>query len=53
VRGRVVETVTGPEAREHIDTLSMKYRGRLYDPGAIRSERVILKIAPERQRPPK
>ena len=26
VRGRVVETVTGPEARQHIDALSRKYR---------------------------
>lgn len=53
VRGRVVETVTGPEARKHIDTLSLRYRGRRYDPEAIRSERVILKIAPDRQRPPR
>lgn len=47
VRGRVVETVHGPEARAHIDRLSQKYRGRDYDPSAITSERVILRIAPE------
>jgi PPOX class probable F420-dependent enzyme len=50
VRGRVVETVTGPEARAHIDTLSWKYRGRAYDPASITSERVILRIVPEQQR---
>jgi PPOX class probable F420-dependent enzyme len=50
VRGRVTETVTGPEARRHIDDLSMKYRGELYDERIIKSERVILKITPERQR---
>lgn len=49
VRGRVVETVRGPEARAHIDTLSRKYRGRDFDPGNITSERVILKIVPDVQ----
>jgi PPOX class probable F420-dependent enzyme len=50
VRGRVVETVGGPEARAHIDALSRKYRGKDYDPSAITSERVILRIAPDVQR---
>ena len=50
VRGRVVETVTGPEARQHIDALSRKYRNRDYDEANIDSERVILRIAPDRQR---
>lgn len=50
VRGRVVETVTGDAARRHIDELSVKYTGQPYDPNAIQTERVILKIAPERQR---
>lgn len=49
VRGRVVETVRGPRARAHIDTLSRKYRGRDFDPGNITSERVILKIVPDVQ----
>ena len=49
VRGRVVETVRGSEAREHIDALSRKYRGRDYDPAIIKSERVILRIAPDVQ----
>ncbi len=47
VRGRVIETVRGPEARAHIDRLSRKYRGKDYDDSAITSERVILRIAPE------
>ena len=50
VRGRVVETVTGPEAREHIDRLSYKYNNQPYDDAWISTERVILKIEPERQR---
>jgi PPOX class probable F420-dependent enzyme len=50
VRGRVVATVKGREARDHIDRLSRKYTGQPYDPNAITSERVILHIAPERQR---
>lgn len=47
VRGEVVETVGGQRARDHIDELSRKYRrGRDYDPDAITSERVILRIRP-------
>jgi PPOX class probable F420-dependent enzyme len=49
VRGRVVETVTGPAARAHIDALSRKYRGRDYDEANITSERVILRVAPDTQ----
>jgi len=49
VRGRVVDTVTGPTAREHADALSRRYTGKDYA-APIVSERVILKIAPERQR---
>jgi PPOX class probable F420-dependent enzyme len=49
VRGRVVETTRGPDARAHIDALSQKYRGRDYDPSIIKSERVILRIAPDVQ----
>ncbi|MEO6571871.1 MAG: pyridoxamine 5'-phosphate oxidase family protein [Ilumatobacteraceae bacterium] len=49
VRGRVVETVRGVEARAHIDALAQRYMGRDY-PGEIESERVIVKIAPDRQR---
>ncbi len=49
VRGRVVETVTGQEARDNIDQLSQKYHGEDYDPDSIKSERVMLWIVPERQ----
>jgi PPOX class probable F420-dependent enzyme len=49
VRGRVVDKVTGPEARAHIDSLAQRYTGKAYDPAAITSERVLLKIAPTRQ----
>ena len=47
VRGRVVGTVTGAEAREHIDKLSEKYTGAPYS-NPIQSERVLLQIEPER-----
>jgi PPOX class probable F420-dependent enzyme len=49
VRGRVVGEVTGPAARAHIDQLSEKYMGTPYS-APITSERVILQIAPDRQR---
>ena len=49
VRGRVVEVVRGPEARAHIDALSRKYSGTDYNPESIKSERVILRIAPDVQ----
>ena len=48
IRGRVVATVTGDEALAHINELSQKYAGTDYS-NAIQSERVILKIAPDRQ----
>jgi PPOX class probable F420-dependent enzyme len=48
VRGEVVETVTGPEARAHIDALARKYTGAEYA-NPVQSERVILKVAPRRQ----
>jgi PPOX class probable F420-dependent enzyme len=49
VRGKVVGEVRGDEARAHIDALSQKYMGKDYA-SPIQSERVILKIAPERVR---
>lgn len=49
IRGRVTDKVTGPEARAHIDALSDKYTGGPYST-PIQSERVILKITPERVR---
>ena len=49
VRGKVVDTVRGPEARAHIDTLSQRYTGTEYQ-AEIGSDRVIVKIAPDRRR---
>jgi PPOX class probable F420-dependent enzyme len=49
VRGEVVETVTGPAARAHIDELSMKYNGHEYR-NQIQSERLIVRIKPLHQR---
>jgi PPOX class probable F420-dependent enzyme len=48
VRGRLAGTETGAEARAMIDRLAQKYTGADYAP-EIQSERVILRIAPERQ----
>lgn len=48
-RGRVVETVTGQEARDHIDELARRYTGEDYPPGNIKTERVMMWIVPERQ----
>ena len=50
VRGRVVDTTRGDEARKHIDALSEKYGGAPYPQEAITTERVVLRVAPERQR---
>jgi hypothetical protein len=49
VRGHVAETVGGDEARAHIDHLSQRYTGHAYS-NEIQSERVIVKVAPDRQR---
>jgi PPOX class probable F420-dependent enzyme len=46
-RGRVVGTVGGQEARDHIDACSQRYIGKAY-PTEIQSERVILRIEPDR-----
>jgi PPOX class probable F420-dependent enzyme len=48
VRGTVVETIGGQKARDHIDELSERYFGYPYR-NAIASERVILKIRPDRE----
>ena len=48
VRGRVVETVGGAEARSHIDQLAQKYTNADYA-NEVTSERVILKITADRE----
>ena len=45
-RGRVVGTIGGQEARDHIDACSRRYRGEDYT-GTITSERVIVRIVPD------
>ena len=49
VRGTVVGEIRGQEARDNIDELSRKYMGKDYGT-QIQSERVVLQIAPTRQR---
>ncbi len=48
VRGHVAEIVRGQEARDHIDSLARKYLGVDDYPNPIQSERVIVKVAPDR-----
>lgn len=45
VRGRVVDTITGQPARDHIDVLSRKYVGADYQRPIGPDGRIILKIA--------
>lgn len=49
VRGTFVAEVRGDEARAHIDACAQRYMGVDYQ-GDIKSERVIMKFAPIRQR---
>jgi len=53
VRGRVVGTVEGAEARKHIDELSRKYVGTDYRNPIGPKGRVILKVAPEKVNTPR
>jgi len=48
VRGKVIDTIGGDEARDHIDKLAKVYMGADDCPNPIISERVILKIATNR-----
>jgi PPOX class probable F420-dependent enzyme len=48
VRGHVVETVGGDEARRHIDELSQKYNGTEYRNPIGPQGRIILKIAADK-----
>jgi PPOX class probable F420-dependent enzyme len=53
VRGHVVETVTGDEARAHIDELANKYTGHDYANPIGPQGRVILKIVPDKVNTPR
>jgi len=48
VRGHVVETVGGEQARRHIDELSQKYNGTEYRNPIGPQGRVILKVAADK-----
>ncbi len=52
VRGRVVRTATGDEARAHIDELSRKYTGVDYQMAIGPEGRVLFVVAPERVNTP-
>jgi PPOX class probable F420-dependent enzyme len=53
VRGRVVDTVGGTEAREHIDKLSNKYVGTDYRNPIGPDGRIILKVEADKVNTPK
>jgi PPOX class probable F420-dependent enzyme len=53
VRGHVVETATGDEARKHIDELSRKYVGTDYRNPIGPQGRIILKVAADKVNTPK
>lgn len=53
VRGRVTRTVTGNEAREHIDELSRKYTGGDYRNPVGPQGRIILVITPDKINTPR
>jgi PPOX class probable F420-dependent enzyme len=53
VRGRVVETVGGDQARAHIDELSRRYTGEDYGRPVGPDGRIILVIEPEKINTPR
>jgi PPOX class probable F420-dependent enzyme len=52
VRGHVVGTITGDEARRHIDELARKYTGQDYGRPIGPQGRVVLKVAPDKVNTP-
>jgi len=52
VRGHVAETVTGEQARQHIDELSRKYVGSDYRNPIGPQGRIILKVAADKVNTP-
>jgi PPOX class probable F420-dependent enzyme len=53
VRGHVVKTIDGQQAREHIDELSRRYVGRDYGNPVGPQGRVIYVVAPDKVNTPK
>jgi PPOX class probable F420-dependent enzyme len=52
VRGRVIDTIDGQPARDHIDELSRKYVGTEYHNPIGPKGRIIFKIAPDKVNTP-
>jgi PPOX class probable F420-dependent enzyme len=52
VRGTVVDTVGGQEARDHIDALSNRYNGADYQNPIGPEGRIVLRIAPDKVNTP-
>ncbi|MDP8969491.1 MAG: PPOX class F420-dependent oxidoreductase [Actinomycetota bacterium] len=52
VRGRVVDTTGGQEARDHIDALARKYLGTDYRNPIGPEGRIILRVAPDKVNTP-
>jgi PPOX class probable F420-dependent enzyme len=52
VRGHVADTVTGDEARQHIDELARKYTGNDYANPIGPQGRIILKVAADKVNTP-
>jgi PPOX class probable F420-dependent enzyme len=53
IRGHVVATIDGSQAREHIDQLSQRYIGADFDDTIGPHGRIILVIAPDKVNTPK
>jgi PPOX class probable F420-dependent enzyme len=53
VRGHVAETVTGEQARQHIDELARRYTGQDYRNPIGPQGRVILKVAADKVNTPR
>jgi PPOX class probable F420-dependent enzyme len=53
VRGHVVRTVTGPEAREHIEELAHRYTGAPYRATVGPEGRIVYVVAPDKVNTPK
>lgn len=53
IRGRVTDTITGKQARDHIDELSRKYVGTDYQSPIGPDGRVILVLEPTKVNTPK
>ena len=53
VRGHVVRTVGGAEARQHIDEVSQRYTGHSYQPPVGPEGRIVYVVAPDKVNTPK